>query len=290
MKKGLLIFGGITLLFVVCFFLLSRRTIVIKLYSSCNFAAAGRCFPDTAQWAARWPQNDGCTYQITGVFYNHLGVAIRCSDGAVVNGDIRLVPFSSDTTMISWEGRGPMLFMHREKIRRGMEAVLKSFKAFIDDDKNIYGVHFYRAMSKITTLASITNISATYPTTDEVYRRIDSLRVYIIGHGAAVVDSPWLNVTKMPDGLFHTTVAIPANKVVPENGRIANKRFVPWKMIQGDVHGGIYTVEKAFEQMQKFKHDHPMTIIAIPFQTLITDRRKEQDTTKWVTIVAAPVS
>lgn len=290
MKKGLLISGGIVLLLVAYLFLLSRRTIVIKVYSSCNLAAAGRCFTDTAQWAARWPQNDGRTYRITGVFYNHLAVAIRCSDGAVLNGNIRLVPLSSDTTAISWECRGPVLFMHRAEVRRDMEAVLQSFKAFVDDDKNIYGVHFYRTMSKITTLASITNISATYPTTDEVYRKIDSLRVYIIGHGAAAVDSPWLNVTKMPDGLFHTTVAIPTNKLVPENGRIANKRFVPWKMIQGDVRGGIYTVEKAFEQMRKFKLDHPMTIVAIPFQTLITDRRKEQDTTKWVTIVAAPIS
>jgi hypothetical protein len=290
MKKGLLISGGIALLFVVYLFLLSRRTIVIKLYSSCTLAAADRCFPDTAQWAARWPKNDGCTYQITGIFYNDLRVAIRCADGAVLNGNIRLAPKNFDTTWISWECRGPVLFLHREKIRRSMEGVLQSFKAFIDDDRNIYGVHFYRTMSKITTTVAIVSNSATYPTTDEVYRKIDSLRAYIIGHGAAVVDSPWLNVTKMPDGLFRTTVAIPCNKQVPENGRIANKRFVPWKMIQGDVRGGIYTVEKAFDQMRKFKIDHPMTIVALPFQTLITDRRKEQDTTKWVTIVAAPVS
>ncbi|HEY4288640.1 MAG TPA: hypothetical protein VGN00_16155 [Puia sp.] len=290
MKKGLLISGGIVLLVVVYLFLLSRRTIVVKLYSTSNIAAASRCFPDTAQWAVRWPKNDGCAYQITGIFYNELRVAMRCPDGAVVKGVIRLVPLNMDTTMISWEAKGPLLFVHKEKVRQAMEAVLRDFKAFIDDDKNIYGVHFYRAMSRITTVVSITNISTTYPTTDEVYQKIDSLRAYMTDHGAAAVDSPWLNVTKMAAGSFKTTVAIPADKQVPENGRISNKRFVPWKMIQGDVRGGVYTVEKAFGQMEVFRHDHPMTIVAIPFQMLITDRRKEQDTTKWVTIVAAPVS
>jgi hypothetical protein len=291
MKKWLLISGGIALLFVVCLFLLSRRTVVIKLYSSCTLAAADRCFPDTAQWAARWPKDDGCTYTITGVFINDLRLAIRCGDGATVNGDIRLAPLKMDSILISWDCRVPVLFTHREGIRHSMEAVLQSFKAFIDDDKNIYGgVHFYRTMSRDSTLVTITSFLTTYPTTDEVYRKIDSLRQYMISYGAAAIDSPWLNVTKVPDGLFRVMVAIPGNKGLPGNGRIVHQDFVPWKMVQGDVHGGVYTVEKAFDLMQKFKIDHPMSIMALPFQVLITDRRREQDTTKWVTIVAAPIS
>jgi hypothetical protein len=290
MKKWLLISGGIALLLVVYLFLLSRRVIVIKLYSPCVLAAADRCFPDTAQWAARWPQNDGCTYTITGVFYNDLRVAIRCADGVQVNGDIRLAPLNLDSILISWDCKVPVLFTHREEIRHNMEAVLLSFKSFIDDDKNIYGSHFYRAMSKVSTLVSIISVSATYPTTAEVYQKIDSLRQYMSSQGAAAIDSPWLNVTKLQDGTFRTTVAIPGNKRLASHGRIANQNFVPWRMLEGEVHGGVYTVEKAFDQLQKFKTDHGMTIMALPFQSLITDRRKEQDTTKWVTVVCAAIS
>jgi hypothetical protein len=133
-------------------------------------------------------------------------------------------------------------------------------------------------------------LSTTYPSTAEVYQKIDSLRQYMISHGAAAIDSPWLNVTPMPNGLFRTLVAIPDNKRLPGNGRIINRNFVPWKNVQGDVFGGVNTVERAFGKMQEFKTDHGMSIMALPFQTLITDRRKEQDTTKWLTIIGAPIS
>jgi hypothetical protein len=217
-------------------------------------------------------------------------VAIRCPDGTRLNGDIRLAPLNLDSILISWDCKMPVFFLHRTEIRRSMESVLRSFKVFIDDNKNIYGSRFFRAMSKDSTLVTLISLSATYPTTAEVYQKIDSLRQYMNSQGAAAIDSPWLNVTKLLDGTFRTMVAIPGNKRLAGHGRIANQHFVPWRMLEGEVHGGVYTVEKAFDQLQKFKTDHGMSIMALPFQSLVTDRRKEQDTTKWVTIVCAAIS
>jgi hypothetical protein len=290
MKKWLLILGGIAIISAVCLFLLSKRIISTTLVSQCTLSAADRCFADTSQWAQRWPKNDGCDYKITGVFYNDLRVTIRCADDTRLEGHIRLAPLNADSILISWKCRAPVLFWHRKEIREKMRAVLQSFKAFIGDNKNIYGVNFYRAMSKDSTLVTITSLSATYPTTDEVYRKIDSLRQYMISQGATAIDSPWLNVTRIGEKQFRSIIAIPVNKRVAGNGRITNKNFVPWKMLQGDVYGGVNTVEKAFDEMQNYKNDHNMSIMALPFQSLVTDRRKEQDTTKWVTRICAPIS
>jgi len=145
-------------------------------------------------------------------------------------------------------------------------------------------------MSRNATLVALTSTGTAYPTTAEVYAKIDSLRKYIISRNAAAIDSPMLNVSKVSGTQFKMTVAIAVNKQLLGDGRISNLNFVPWKMLEGAVHGGVYTVEEAFEEMQKFKIDNNISIMALPYQSLITDRRKEQDTTKWVTIICAPVS
>ena len=47
-----------------------------------------------------------------------------------------------------------------------------------------------------------------------------------------------LNVKKLNESEFKTTVAIPINKVLPGNGKIFFRRFVPWKVLVAEVRGG----------------------------------------------------
>jgi hypothetical protein len=289
MKKWLLIPVALVITGGICFLLLSKRNFSISVAAPCTIAAADRCFEDVAAWDKWWPKNSG-GYKIEGVYYNDIRLSVQCADSSRLSGDIRLAPLSQDSILINWKSRIPLLSGDKEA-RRTVDTILRSFKAFIEDSKNIYsGVNFYRGMSKDSTLVALTSISTAYPTTAEVYARIDSLRQYIISRKAAAIDSPMLNVSRVSGTQYKTMVAIPVNKRLAGNGRITNPNFVPWKMLEGDVHGGIYTVEKAFGEMQKFKIDHNISIMALPFQSLITDRRKEQDTTKWVTIICAPIS
>ena len=172
-----------------------------------------------------------------------------------------------------------------------MDIVLHSFKSFIEDIKNIYGFTFFRTMSKDSTLATMSFVSRSYPATGEIYARYDSLRQYISSQKANVISPPMLNVTNIGDTVFNTMVALSVDRRLKGNGRIVPKGFVPYKMMEGEVKGGgVHTIEKAFEQMQKYKLDYNTTIMAMPFQSLITDRRQEPDTTRWVTLVCAPIS
>jgi hypothetical protein len=298
MKKWLLISGAIAIVGVIYLFIPSKITISTETIGHRNISAADRCFQNISQWDKWWPKSTGCDYRVTGVFYSDVRVSMQCADNSKWNGDIRITPLNGDSTLISWEcgSAGNDLFKriklsrHKKEIRQNMEAILSSFKTYIEDARNIYGVDFYRTMSNDFTLVTMTFLTTTYPTTAGIYLKIDSLRKYIISQGAKQMNPPMLNVSKISDTKYNTTIAISVNKRLAGNNRISIKNFVPWKMLEGEVHGGVYTVEKAFEGMQKYKIDYNISIMALPFQSLITDRRQEQDTTKWVTKICAPIS
>jgi hypothetical protein len=56
-----------------------------------------------------------------------------------------------------------------------------------------------------------------------------------------------------------------------------------------EVKGGPYSIDKATRQVQYYMSDHQRAAPAIPFQSLITDRRNETDTSKWITKIYYPV-
>jgi hypothetical protein len=56
-----------------------------------------------------------------------------------------------------------------------------------------------------------------------------------------------------------------------------------------EVKGGPASIKKAFNEMETYITDYRRTAPAIPFQSLITDRSKEPDTSKWVTKIYYPV-
>jgi hypothetical protein len=316
MKKWLLIPEAIAIMVAgIYLFIPAKLTISKTIIGNCNIAAANRYFTDTSKWIKWWPQNkqnaftsagrdtsftyNGYAYKITGVFYNDVHISIQCSDYCNINSNLRIVQFNGDSVLIGWEGSLPtgnnpfkkiIAYRHRKEIAENMEAILKSFTSFIEEPSNIYGVDFRHAFSKDSTLVTMNGITSAYPTTAYIYQFIDSLKKYVASQGAKEINYPMLNVSKLNNTQFKTMVALSVNKTLGGNGRIILKRFVPWKMIEGEVHGGPYSVDKAFEQMFNFRDDNHLSIMAIPFQSLITDRSKEQDTTKWITKICAPIS
>ncbi len=315
MKKWLLMSGAIAIIGSIYIFIPAKLTISKTIIGNCSIAAANRYFSDTSKWIKWWPQNtegiftsagrdtsfihNGYAYKITGVFYNNVRICIQCTDDCNINSNLRIVQLSKDSVLIGWEcnlptGNNPLkkiiAYRHRKEIEENMEAIMKSFASFIEEPANIYGVNFHQTLSKDSTLVTLTGVTTAYPTTAYIYQLIDSLKKYITSQGAKEINYPMLNVSKLNDTQFKTMVAISVNKALEGNNKIIIKRFVPWKMIEGDVHGGTHSVDKAFEQLFNFRDDNHISIMAIPFQSLITDRSKEQDTTKWITKVCAPIS
>ena len=98
-----------------------------------------------------------------------------------------------------------------------------------------------------------------------------------------------LHVKTLNDSTFETMVAIPVNKKLEGNGTISFSRFVPWKVLTAEVIGGNKTVEEALKQMKVLISDYQISSMAIPFESLVTDRSQQPDTSKWVTNIYTPV-
>lgn len=286
MKKWLLGVGAIVMAGVIYF--LIPRSLSDSVIGIRTIAAVNRCLSDTGRWAEWWPRNAGYTYHISKLSYSDAHVTIGWGGGHELTGNLRIAPLNGDSVLIDWEGA--VSLMNKLPAREAVDTVLRSLKAYVEDANRLYGVNFYRTMSDDSTLVVIIFSSRVYPGMDVVYKKIDSLRNYVAAQGAREINPPMLNVTPLEDSTYRTTVAISVNRPLPGKGTIVPKRFVPWKMLEGQVRGGMYTVEKALRQMQNFKRDYNLQIMAIPYQWMITDRRQEPDTAKWVTIVCAPIS
>ena len=99
-----------------------------------------------------------------------------------------------------------------------------------------------------------------------------------------------LNVDTNDSITFNVRVALPISKALPGAGDIAQKRMLAdGNILVAQVKGGTATTTAAFEQIIKYSLDYQRVAPAIPFFSLITDRTKEPDSSKWVTKVYCPV-
>jgi hypothetical protein len=67
------------------------------------------------------------------------------------------------------------------------------------------------------------------------------------------------------------------------------KRMAPGNLLTADVQAGLSQLPVLFENFEQFKSDHRFTATAMPYQVLVTDRRAEQDTAKWITQFCYPI-
>ena len=99
-----------------------------------------------------------------------------------------------------------------------------------------------------------------------------------------------MNMTLLPDGQYETQVAIPTDKELSNDGKIVYRRMVPGTFICVEFNGGAYTTQEALKQMNNFISDCHKSVMANPFQILLTDRMHEPDTLKWKTRTYIPVA
>jgi hypothetical protein len=88
---------------------------------------------------------------------------------------------------------------------------------------------------------------------------------------------------------YQTMVAIPVNKPLPGRGPILAKRMVPGNILVAEVRGGTAAVEEGFRQLDAYVSEHRTRPPGLPFQSLVTDRRTEPDTSKWITRLYYPI-
>ncbi len=303
----------ILILTITCIYIFIPAKIVVSQLgtSQTTMEAEYRFISQEYQWQKWWKGADGkmhvpgnpftyrgTTYNITREVNNAVGVEIN-RGGITYHSILHLIALGQDSIGAIWRcelpvSRNPVSrwihYRDAGEIARNMSGILKNLSDFISKPQNVYGFTFFRTSIRDSTMLSSRFISAAYPTTAQLYGYIDHITQNIEKQKGQVSGKPLINVERQSDGSFETQVAIPTVHKLKDDGDILYRRMVPGNFLCTEVYGGAYTAEEALRQMHFFIADNHKSKMANPFQILLTDRRAEPDTLKWLTKIYIPVA
>ena len=119
---------------------------------------------------------------------------------------------------------------------------------------------------------------------------VDELRAYILQQGAKETGYPMLNVFTKDSINYLVKVALPVSKALPSSGTMSYRWMLPGgNILITEVKGGPEEIKRAYRQVELYISDFQRVAPAIPFESLVTDRRAEKDSTKWITRIYYPV-
>ena len=312
MKNYLLILLVLLTLIVASIYLfLPQKVEVGKIYDlKGNAAATLRILSDSTRRANWWPGTFNKEADRGSVFkYNdiHFKPGHTYTNGAVIfikweeeniESNLTVVPLNSDSVRLIWkcdlpESNHPVRriksYYLAKNIRNSMTGILEKLDHFLQNEENIYGIQFEIKMSKDSTLVMTKKRFTTYPSEKQIYDLVNQLQSYTREEGALETNHPMLDVKRTGKNEFETMVAIPVNKELAGKGDIYFSRFVPWKVLTAEVTGGVSKVEEALHQMDLYISDHKLTRMAVSFQSLVTNRMEQPDSTQWITRIYTPV-
>ncbi len=235
-------------------------------------------------------------YTVESAMINRAEISIS-NDQKSVKTLMALLPIKEDSAVVEWNGAinaglNPISriksYYNAKDIENNMVDILKALQTYLEKKEKVYSVNISLEKVVDTILISTKYISNTYPTTSEIYSLINGLRKYVSEAGAEETNPPMLNIAN-DSNTYRTMVAIPINKIIHEKGIYVFKRMFPGKILVAQVSGGEYTAKEALKQIDLYISDNNLSSPAIPFESLITNRSLEPDTTKWITKIYYPI-
>lgn len=303
MKKWVFVVAGALFVTVVLIdvFIPSTLTISRVELLRCRAASVWPFLSEEARWGAWWPDSvSRKDFHIHRLSYQAIDIRIQQGDRAY---DSRLTLMSlgnQDSSLLQWEtklhcGRNPVnrvcQYLRASRLRNAMDGALAQASVFAEKRENLYGVDIEVGTLRDTLLIATQMGKMGMPTNEDIYAQVGKLSTYISEMHCHASNSPICNIS--PDtgrsGGYRLMVAIPVDCRLEGRGEFSFKRLIPWKYLIGEVKGGTGSVDSAFRSMDKFIRDYQLTVMAIPFQMLVTDRRRERDSTRWVTRIYYPI-
>ncbi len=229
--------------------------------------------------------------------YNIVAVDIG-ADKDAVKSYLMIMGLTKDSALVQWKTEWPATsnifarvqqYLQGRQLKKQMAAALDQFSSFMKNEDQVYGLKIQNTMVTDTLLVTTKMSTSAYPSTAAYYELIQKLQQHVERQGAQQTNYPMLNILAIDSNQYETMVAIPINKIIPEGDGIDVKRMVPGKILTAEVNGGRYAIEKGFLQMEHYISENSLTPPAIPFQSLVTNRLAEGDTSKWITRLYYPV-
>ncbi|MFT4152761.1 hypothetical protein [Parafilimonas sp.] len=310
MKNFFILAALIACIALTALYFIIPGNIVIDTRTSANvkYPSVLRVLQDSTKWKQWFPGKaagattfdyKGRQYAIGNLMYSAVEIGIICNKNQCQS-RINIFPLTGDSSVIEWKvemssGNNPFTkiktYLLARKTDNDIKAILSTLKNFIQSAKNIYGFDIRRTTLSDATLVSTKIVLPEYPSTGQVYALIDELKKYIQSQKAKEHNYPMLNVTKIKDSGYVVVVGIPTNIPLPANGNIQPKRLmmIRDKTLVTEVIGDTSMINKAWQAVSNYMQDYELSAPVISFEQLITDRKQQADSTKWVTRIFCPV-
>ena len=268
-----------------------------------------RSLQDEKNWDKWWPEKGdnktGHVFSYHGFYYSlddrkvtSITVSISKNDTRAIT-NLDLVSTNTDSADIVWQGVLPTSYNPIKRLQKYLEAkqinkdigiLIKNMRSFFSKPENIYGFAIRQEPVIDSILVSTFATAKGYPSTAFIYNLLNQLRDYVKNQSAKETGYPMLNIGTEDSINYLTRVAIPVDKELKSSGNISYKRMLGrGKILVTEVKGGPGSISNAFYQMKNYVSDYQRVAPAIPFLSLVTDRIKEPDSSKWITRVYYPV-
>lgn len=308
MKKGLIILTLLLVaLFIAGYFLIpGSQQFILSTTVNCTDEGALRTIQNKEKWQQWWPgekagnelysfKND--QYRINKIMLDGFDATVFHNFDSVKS-YLQVLPSGIDSSEFQLSctyafSSNPFTryvqYLRLKQMQRNMSEWLTALKPFFEKEENIYGMKIEMQKVKDSSLVSIKSSFAHYPTTEEIYSMVSSLKEYILEKKGVENNFPMLNVFKAGAESYEAMVAIPTKWDIPMEGNFKLKKMVLGNILVGEVKGGVQTVMEAEKQLSFYVNDHQKMSPAISFQSLVTNRLQESDTSKWITKLYYPV-
>ena len=273
------------------------RTVVASQFNVFRYLASDslrdKCLPEGARLTDSGFALNGIEF-IPGTLYrNGLNFTLKAGK---LRFETRLLAFADgvNQVLLNWttksgQANNPNISrLRRNKIRSSMGEMLNSFGVFLENPDSVYGFHITRPPTTDDSLLVTTRRNfARSPTPAEIYAVLDTLQDFAQSQSIKKGKTPMMNLSA-DSGFYRLMVAWPVNRMGNNIGNMIFKQMIPHLFLRTEVTGGNVRVEQAIHALDLYMIDNKLTAVAIPFEYLETDRRKEPDSTRWRTILFYP--
>ncbi len=312
MKKNIFSIAILLVLVIACTYIFIPGKIRIKqsttIHSSKN--ALYRKLINAEAWREWWPEKQNPTDTINGFFLNgirffpgepkfiSMPVLIKSANLSGYS-EITFIPFGIDSTTLQFDISVPTsnnpfkriaVYLNSKQLKSGVSLILQSINNTYSRIENLYNYDIQKKLVIDSSLIFTSKEIKGIPDINSIYSLIDKLSDYISKNAAKETGSPMLNIFKKDSNTYLVKVAIPVDKKLPSSGDISYRWMLGGgNILVTEVKGGQNEIDKAYKQILNFISDYRRTAPAIPFESLVTDRRKEPDSSKWITRIYYPV-
>lgn len=264
--------------------------------------------PDT--WSEWWPgkiqqSNNGNIYSMGGFTFTaeppkviSLPFSVE-GKNIICNSELTLVALDTDSTTLHIDMKvttssNPFKRVASYFDSKNLEASIAKLLLAIKNNYSIisklYNYNIQKEIVVDSTLIFTAAETKEIPGTDFIYLLVDKLRNYIKNHSANETGFPMLNIYTQDSINYLVKVAIPVDRKLPDTKDIHYRWMLGGgNILTTEVKGGPSAIRKAYEQILYYISDYRRVAPAIPFESLVTDRRYEPDSSRWITRIYYPV-